>query len=133
MLLRAGPLIFRKRSSYRGKRGAAPTPPPVALTLVAAVYDSGNEWVRLSFNQPIDTSQLVVAAVYVDDGSIMSSLFRGMSMQVIDPATVQIDLEPIDPATGPFTTLSVAANNGIVAISGGDPWAGVNELGLPYP
>jgi hypothetical protein len=117
----------------RKARSNAESPAPATLTLIAAIHDSGNEWVRLTFNQAIDTSQLVVTAFFVDDGLVMSTLFRGMSMQAIDAATVQINLEPIDPATGPFTTLSVAANNGIVAISGGDPWAGVNELGLPYP
>ncbi len=49
------------------------------------------------------------------------------------PNTVLIDMVEDSDYSGEFTTLTVADGNGIVALVGGLPWAGVTDLQLPFP
>jgi hypothetical protein len=52
---------------------------------------------------------------------------------MINPQTVELILVATEPATGSGVHLTATEGNGIVAVDGGEPWAGVSELGLPFP
>ncbi len=122
----------RLHDRLRPRASATPTPPQVALMLVAAEYED-SAWVRLTFDRPINIGSLNGSAITVDDGAISGTLWQGLSGMLTGPATVQIELEPYDPSGSADTLLNAGANTGIVADDDGGTWAGATNLLLPFP
>ena len=54
-------------------------------------------------------------------------------MGMIDPQTVEFDLNPLEPTSGTDVRLTVSEGNGIVAADNGEPWPGCSNLLLPFP
>ena len=126
---------LRPRRGARKARRRPPAPPVVVpLVLVSAVYDSAVPRVILGFNQPVDLNALDAPTITVDDAAELNLryyAFNGPNM--IDPATFWLELVADGPATGSGTTLTASALNGIAPAGGGDAWAGVEDLELPFP
>jgi hypothetical protein len=121
-----------RRRRRRMKQSAA----PAGLVLVEAIYDLAGPMapcVTLRFDRAIDSDGADPAVFLVNDGVEMHLLWRGYVVMPIDAAAVAIGLEPIGAAGGAEQTLTAGAGNGIVAVEDGGTWAGVEELGLPYP
>ncbi|MEA2734154.1 MAG: hypothetical protein QOE14_605 [Humisphaera sp.] len=111
----------------------APPPPPAALVLVGAEYATAST-VRLTFDRAIDISALNGPAVVVDDGADTGNAYRGTGYAVlVTPASAELDLVLLGPASGSGTTLSATAASGIVAVNDGGTWAGVISVALPLP
>jgi len=126
----ARPRIRRKR------RSVAPLapPPPTALTLVSAVYDSGIPKVRLTFDRAINLGGYDGTAVVVDDEADTFNAYQGTGGAFpIGANAVDIFLVDPTPPSGPGTTLTATAANGIVAVDDGGAWAGCISLTLPFP
>ena len=128
------PPIFRKRTRRKKQRRAPGPTPPVALVLVSAIYDSGIPKVRLTFDRAIDLSGYDGTAVVVDDESDTFNAFQGTGGAFPIGANA-VDIFLVDPTvpTGPGTTLTATAANGIVAVDDGGTWAGCISLTLPFP
>ena len=128
IFLPAKPRVPRKRRRMVASAAVGP------LTLVSAVYDSSVPRVILGFNQPVDLNGLDAPTITVDDAAELNQryyAFNGPNM--IDPATFWLELVADGPATGTGTTLTASALNGIAPAGGGDAWAGVEDLELPFP
>ena len=131
MLLKAIPLVYRRRRGRSKRAGARPG--PAALVLVAASYVEAM-WVRLSFDRAIDISAIVVDQISVDDGPLTGSVWVGSpAATLVDPVTVELPLVELDPSSSVETLLSATAASGIVAADDGGTWAGASALPLPFP
>ena len=131
MSLPPGVIPARRRRHRRRKMVAASG--PVALTLVAADWDSGI-WVQLTFNQAIDISGIVGGQITVSDPDATGVKYEAVGPRtLITPQTVRIELLDVSPVGGEGVTLNVGAGNGIVAVAGGSAFAGVSNLTLPFP
>ncbi len=52
---------------------------------------------------------------------------------MINPQTIEFDLNPIEPTSGTDVRLTVSERNGIVADDDAQPWSGCTNLLLPFP
>jgi hypothetical protein len=104
----------------------------VPLTLVAATFDSGAPSVTLTFSRAVDVAGFVPSQVNVIDGP-NAQLFQATDITLDDPVTATVSLTQVDSASGDDVLLDATAANGIVAVVGGEPWAGVAGLVLPFP
>jgi hypothetical protein len=106
---------------------------PRGLTLVQAYYDSGN-FIELTFDRAIDAWSADGSQIVVDDGVNEFQRFAATGwVMMVDSVTVDMGLVAIGPPTGPHIRLTAGAQTGIVAIDDGGTWAGVTDLGLPFP
>jgi hypothetical protein len=132
MLLPAPPLVLRKPR----KRFPVPKKPNVApaapLVLVSATYDRPAS-VDLTFDRAIDVSGIDPAALLVWDGEFGFEYQGDGEVELLSPTTVRVLLNGIAEWTGEGVTMSVGADNGIVASDDGGMWAGVTDLALPFP
>ena len=124
----------RRRPRPRAQFG----PPPVApLTLVEAEFDNGGAplpFARLRFDRAIDIDSIDVEQVTVDDGLGSGLRYRGTgTATLVDAQTVRIDMADYDLWFVPTVTLSATNATGIVATDDGAAWAGVSNVGLPFP
>lgn len=107
------------------------SPPPAALTLLAATYQEA-AWVTLTFDRAIEIEAVVPEAVVVDDAHFTTSAWTGGSATLESPTQVRITLVETGPAAGSGTRLSATALTGIVASDDGGTWAGVTDVALPF-
>ena|SRR5690242_4642053 len=131
------PFIPRKPIRYRQRPAGAKeqvTPPPLALTLVSATYDTDDFSVALVFDRAVDASGLNAAAITVDDGVYAAGSFVGSGpATVVNPTTIKVFLEEVGGPTVPDVELTATGASGIVAVDDGGTWAGVTGLVLPFP
>ena len=126
-------IIPAKRRVRRKRKQDASSAPPVALTLVSAIYDAGAA-VTLTFDRAIDISALDGSVVIVEDGVHSEFRYAGtVGATLLTPATVQIELAGVEEWTGPDIRLDAGTGNGIVAVDDGGTWGGVVDLELPFP
>jgi hypothetical protein len=132
----ARPRVRRKRRKVltAGPPPPPPPPPPVTLVLVSASYDVGTTSVRLTFDCAIDIAAFNGATLVVDDAADSGNAYAGTGGALLAGANA-VDIFLVDPTppSGPGTTLTVTAGNGIVAVDDGGTWAGVTGLALPFP
>ena len=107
--------------------------PPVALTLVSAEYAEAM-WVELGFDRAVDISAIVVDQIEVEDGPVSNAIWQGSgAATLVGPTVVRVPVTEFDPSSSSGTVLNATAATGIVAVDDGGTWAGVSELGLPFP
>ena len=117
----------------RRKRKQASSTAIAALTLVSAEY-AKNDWVRLTFNRPIDITALDGTQIEVDDDAMSGNRYNGsLGGTLINPTTVEIDLDRTGSATESGVHLIASATSGIVAADDASEWSGVADLALPFP
>ena len=118
----------------RRKRGGQTRVSP-ALTLALATYQDLNpSELLLTFDRAIDLADFDGAAIVVNDAAITGMRWQGTEdVGQPDDTTVRITLTATGPATPGPLTMSAGANNGIVAVDDGGQWAGVTNVGLPFP
>ena len=125
------PAVFRKRHRQPKQKAKAAAK---ALTLTAAVYDSDELLLVLTFDRAVDVSGIVGAAILVDDQQHNDATFAATgAVELVSEAVVQIGLELVGDSTGVGVFLNAAAGNGIVAVDDGGAWAGATDLVLPFP
>ena len=113
---------------------SAPTPPPVALTLVAATYDELVPSVTLGFDRAINIAGLDGSNILVRDGDTAEMMWSATGAATLQTATsVQIVLEPVEGDSTPGVVMIAGPTSGIVAVDDGGEWGGAAELGLPFP
>ena len=130
MLRNPTPLFHKRRGQPRRK---GPAPAPVALTLVAAVFDLGLGRLTLGFDRAVDAAGYVNATVSVSDGLAGAEYVATSVAGQPGPATVELVMDEDKEFTGPGVTMTATAGTGIVAALGGEEWAGVSGVGLPFP
>ena len=125
-----------KRRVGRRRRqdvSSSPAPaPPVALTLIAAEYDTGTT-IELTFDRAVDIAGIVVGDVSVNEGPESIRYVGSGAATLVTPTKVVIGLVEDGGQGAPFITLTAGAGNGIVAVDDGGAWAGVTNLVLPFP
>jgi len=132
-MLTVPPPKYRPRRPRPMRKAPTPTPPPAALVLVAAEFGEAT-WVRLAFDRAIDVAGLDGAQITIDDGPVTEFRWAATgAATLLGPAVVRIDVALVGPSTAPSTTLTATAASGIVAADDGGTWAGVTNLGLPFP
>ena len=125
------PPIYRKRRGHGRIARKLPVPvgPPV---LVSAAYASGQS-VTLAFDRAVDVAGMDVERVGVDDGPGTEMLYVGSGPAVaIDARTVRVGLAGFDLSDSNAVTMTAHGDTGIVAADGGQAWAGVGTVVLPY-
>ena len=134
MLLPA-PLLYPRRRKTKAGQATTPTPPPQALTLVAAAFTAGDpSSLVLTFDRAIDIDALDGSAILVRDGAVTEILWDATGGAALTgPATVEITLTPVEGDSAPGTVLTAGPTSGIVAVDDGGTWEGVSELELPFP
>jgi hypothetical protein len=134
MLINTPPPFRKSRRLAKRKPPSAP-PTPVALTLVSAEFIAiDGTFLRMTFDRAIDIAAMDGSAVVVDDTVNLGQRFVATGAATLEsPTTVHVVLVEDGDATGTGTTLTAAADNGIVAVDDGGTWAGVTDLVLPYP
>jgi hypothetical protein len=94
---------------------------------MSAQYEE-SAWVQLTFDRLIDIGSLDGAQITVDDGPLSGTRWAGTGAAVlIDPLTVRVELNAVEPSSSPEVLLSATAANGIVAVDDGAAWAGVTN------
>jgi hypothetical protein len=130
MLTNTPPPFQKRRKLPKASRKSAA---PVALTLVSAEY-AKNDWVRLTFNRPIDIAALDGTQIEVDDDAMSGNRYNGsLGGTLINATTVEIDLDRTGSATQSGVHLIASATSGIVAADDASEWSGVADLALPFP
>jgi hypothetical protein len=117
------------KSSRRVKRakGAA------ALALVAAEYDATGPNVLMTFDRAVDAAGMDVGQVRVFDGVTAFRSFVGLGVMTQEsPESVRVSLQELGATGAGNVSLTVLAENGIVAVDDGGTWDGVNDLALPF-
>ena len=132
MLLRQGPIIYRKHPRPIRRAPRVAPPPAAPLVLVSARYEEAAA-VDLTFDRAIDVAGIDPAALLVWDGGYGFEYQGTDAAELLSPTTVRVILIGIAEWTGEGVTMSVAADNGIVAADDGGAWAGVTDLALPFP
>src|SRR5215203_3799939 len=111
-IIPARPRVGRKRT-----RGASPPtpPPPVALTLVAASYDSDTS-VTLVFDRAVNIAGLDASQLQIDDHDGTGFRYLGTGAgSLAGPETVVVALVNDGGAEDGPTRLNASATTGIVA------------------
>ena len=99
---------------------------------MAASYDP-TAAVVLTFDRAIDIAGIDGAAVVVNDG-VNGLQFAGTNgVTLVGPAAVEVVLAGLGEWLDPGVTLTVSPANGIVAAGDGAAFAGVTDVGLPFP
>lgn len=125
---------MRQEGSFR----RAPFPVefvPPALVLVAAGYAVVDEEpvVTLTFDRAINTDGVYDTSGFVVLDAVRHVRLIGQGTYYSDtPESVSLVLMDDGADAGTATTLSVAADNGIVAQDDGVAWAGCDGVPLPY-
>jgi len=134
MYIKVPPQPFIRRRK-RVRFGPPPAPPPTALTLVAAEYNHDDSPVLvLTFDRAVDIAGLDGSQMIVDDGFDLGLKFIATGPATLDaPGVLRIGLTDDGDATVPGTVLTAGAGNGIIAADDAAAWAGVADLGLPFP
>jgi hypothetical protein len=102
------------------------------LTLVSASYESTVS-VTLTFDRAIDVAGVDGAAITVADGST-GFRYAGTGGAIpLSANVVELLLEGVEEIPLGEITMTATAANGIVALDDDVAWAGVVELGLPFP
>jgi hypothetical protein len=96
------------------------------------VFDAGLLTVTLTFDVAVDVGGFQPSQVNVIDGP-NAQLFQATSITLESPFTARVDLTQADTASGDDVVLDATPANGIVAVVGGEAWAGVSGLVLPWP
>jgi hypothetical protein len=60
-------------------------------------------------------------------------MYQGGEADVFGGSVVIVLMAASGSSSGSQTWMSASAGNGIVSADDGTPWAGVSELGLPWP
>src|SRR5688572_4401193 len=125
MLLPAPPLFPRKRKPRAKARRSAPPAPPLALTLVEAIYDPAST-IRLTFDRAIEAVGLVGTQIVIDDGQFTNETYQATGeVGVIDAQTIEIVVVGVGGFAGADARLTAGAATGIVAVDDGGTWPGV--------
>ena len=108
-------------------------PPPVALTLVSATFDSDFELLFLTFDRAVDVSLFNGAAIYVGDGLYHLSTYAGLAATLDAPTIVRITLNPTGEYHDTDVRMDGSPASGIVATDDGGAWPGTGgTITLPY-
>ncbi len=119
------------RQGRSPRKNLRSSPPSAALTLVSAVTTEGPV-LTMQFDRAIDIAAMEVSVIRMDDGVQGFRYVGGGTPILVDPVTVQVELDGVEEYTGPDVLLNVAAGNGIIAAGDGAAWAGVVDLVLPF-
>src|SRR5207244_3662927 len=116
-----------------------PAPPAGPPLLIAALFEwtsaDGGPWVRLTFDRAVMVveGEFDPSAIVVDDNVHTDNLFRGTGAAVaLSAVALQVSLVVVGGASGVGGSLLTAAGAGIVAVDGGEVWAGVSEVAIPF-
>ncbi len=130
-MLKIPPSLFREQRG-RPLRKRPPPPPPVALTLVAATYETGAA-VTLTFDRAISIAGFDGSFVTVRDEAEAMLFDATGGAELIGPAVVRLTLVPVEGDSSVGVTLAASPDTGIVAVDDGGTWGGVSDLQLPFP
>jgi hypothetical protein len=122
---RAGGLAARTALPLRGGRFSRTVRPAARGREKKSSRPTGPAYVTLTFDRAVSITGVHPAAISVNDGEFADAT-------LVSPTTVRVTLE-LDSDAGPGVTLTASPDNGIVAADDGAAWAGVSDVGLPFP
>src|SRR5688572_10327382 len=128
--------VPKKSPRHRRRQEVSSPPGPAALTLLEAefTYVGPGATLRLAFDRAIDLSAFDPSQITVQDPLGTGFAFAGTGVvDTPDPQTVVVEMGQTVEAPGSSEVMSATGATGIVAIDDGAAWAGVTNLGLPYP
>jgi hypothetical protein len=130
MLIPLPPKSHRRRVRLKA---TAANPPPTALTLVEASFDTvDGVYLRLTFDRAIDASGLNGSAIQLGVNEFGYLYDATGPFEMYAPETINILMVQIGGYEGD-DILNATSASGIVAVDDGGAWAGVTDITLPYP
>jgi hypothetical protein len=132
MLIPFVPQKFRKRPPKPKLPVAAPVVGPVLVQAIYPVEDVVGA-IDLVFDRAISIEGLDGTQIIVKDGLISGMINNVAFGELRDPQTVRLFLQGLEDYSLPNQLLDATGDNGIASVDTGDAWAGVSELGLPWP
>ena len=136
MLLKPVPLIYRKRANVRRRPPASQAPVVTGPVLVAATYDVLVPSLTLTFDRAVNLAgegdALNAETITVHDGVNGIEQFNNPDATGAGTATLVVSLFSNGPWAGAGVTMTCGAGSGVVAAVGGETWAGVTDLELPF-
>ena len=121
------PAKYRKR---RKPKPAAVAAVPAAPVLVAASFDGAMAY--LTFDRAVDISAMVPYQITVYDGPGGLEWGATPTVTQISPVLIEIAMIDLYAFTGEGVTMTATDATGIVAVDGGEAWAGVADVALPF-
>jgi hypothetical protein len=123
-----------KPRMHHKRRSAAP-PSTATLVLVQAIYpvEGVGGAIDLVFDREISIEGLDGTQIIVKDGVITGMINNVAFGERQDAQTVRLFLQGLEDYSVPNQLLDATGDSGIVAVDDGGTWAGVVELGLPWP
>jgi hypothetical protein len=121
---------------HRKRKAIGPATPPAALTLLEAQFTfvGPGATLRLEFGRAIDIAGFDPAQLTVQDPTGTGWAYGGTGVvDTPDAQTVVVEMAQTVEAIGTLDTLTATPANGIVAVDDAAAWAGVSNLGLPFP
>jgi hypothetical protein len=127
-IIPAKPRVSRKRRRQTQSPAVAEAP---VLTAAEFFTDDG-AYVMLTFDRAVALDDPQIGAFIVLRHP-STEAYSGNNVWLIDPNTVKVEVGVnADCDEGPDVVMSVASNNGIVAVDGGTEWAGATDVVLPF-
>ena len=88
----------------------------------------------LAFDRAIDLAGFDPSQITVQDPNNTGFAYAGTGVvDTPDPQTVVVEMGQTGSSIGALDVMSATGATGIVAIDDGAAWAGVTDLGLPWP
>ncbi len=121
------PAFFRKTVRF----GPPPPTPVLPVELISASYVE-SQYVELTFNQPVDSSNFVGDNFLLNDMDLTGETFTGTGgVTIVSSTTIRVGLVILEGATESGILLTAQSPTGIYG-PGGVQWAGVSNLVLPF-
>ena len=132
--MRHSTFIPAKRRVHRKRRGATQSAPPLTgPVLVAAEWDSGQMLLTLTFDRPVNATGLQQDSVVVFDGNAVTEYRNNGDVNQPTPEVAEVSVVEFGEFLGTGERMTASAATDIVAVVGGEEWAGVTNLPLPFP
>jgi hypothetical protein len=126
-------LIIPPSNYVKSSRRVTRKKSAAALVLTAAAYDVSGPLVLLTFDRDIDIDAIDVGQFQVSDGELTMRRYLGTgAAEILGPQLVRVMLAEQAVITAGNVSMTVLAENGIIAVDDGGTWEGVNDLSLPF-
>ena len=123
---------YRRRRRVK-PRATAVVPVERGPVLVVATFDGDGTTLALAFDRDVNFVGFEPERIVVDDAAGTGGRFVGVGIERgLRGGDFYLAMQWTGPSQGQGVTLTAGADTGIVAMDGGEPWAGADAVQLPF-